>query len=838
MVVLCIAVSVWIQRAGTKQPGFPVSFVFLKIIILKLNYMKAIKFLFTLFLFCLLTLSVSAQTVVTIEGVTYSLSSGGTGTVVGVPSGTSTNPVEAAHIRKNLTYNGRTYSMSAALPLMQYVSYVKKLYVDEGFTISQTWTINYWYELEELWLPATVALTANHMVGNCPKLQKVYFDGANLLSSSPNFFKDLQSGSNCPDVMVPCGEKSDFVTFFNSQSGGAGNYLKGKAASYVWEDFLAAYRIWCFSSNEKQGSVTFFGQCSAGTDEIGKYDLLEMEAIPEPGWEFVCWRKEGSDVIESTDRVYDLKFYYNSDEGKIRTYTQDYSSRKNSIYYAYFRRIPVNIYNDTTLVVNNSSDTVGVVSIFCEDNDVPVINVTPGKNLLTEEVNVVRDFDASKVYYFSLPFDCDYDDITVTKNGADCKDDYDYDGDCNPAEGDLWSLYKFNEYRHSTANAIDGYAYDHIDDPSTFVIKRGIGYAFINLSNTSTDKITITFRDRRDDGSEFAIAGPAIGNFTISDGISYTTNSIPENGAAYAGWNLVGNPYYAAVSETDFQLGNHTWLENFVGYVSRLDENNNFERSRTSQANVVPALMSFFVKVPQSPVAVPVLSPYSTQRSTLRHREIEKNISLKLSRQGTYCDKTSVVINNSASLAYDDQEDLAKIIKPGAAVIYSLADDVKCEFNVLSLADNYQVIPLGLYVWQNGSFTFALDSKKTNFDGSVILVDNQKGIRTNLTNSQYTTNLSRGDIESRFYLEIEVPQEAPESVTPVEDILEDMGISTYVNSGVLHVDGIEELSIVRVVDAAGRQVASAVTADYCEFNLQQHGIYVVTINGLSVKVVY
>ncbi len=799
--------------------------------------MKTTKFLLTLSMFCLMSFFASAQTV-TIEGVTYSLSSSGTGTVSGVQSGTATRPVDAVYIKKNVTYNGRTYSIAAALPRLQNVSYVKKLYVDEGFTITQTWTINNWPQLEELWLPSTVALTTNHLVGDCPKLQRVYFDGANLLSSSPNFFKDLAVGGNYPDVIVPCGEKSDFVTFFKNQSCGAGSYLNNNPSNYIEEDFLAAYRIWCFSSDKRQGSVTFFGQCSAGTDSKGKYDMVEMEATPAPGWEFVCWRKEGSNVIESTDAVYDLKFYYDSEEGKLRHYTEDYSSRKNSVYYAYFRRKPVNIYNDTTLVVNNSSDTVGVVSIFCEDNDVPVINVTPGKNLLTEEVNVIRDFDASKVYYFSLPFDCDYDDITVTKNGTDCKGAYDYDGDCNPDEGDLWSLYKFNEPRHSTDNAVDGYAYDHIADPSTFVIKRGNGYAFINLSTTSTDKITIKFRDRRDDGSEFVIAGPALGQFTISDGLSYTTNTIPENGAAYAGWNLVGNPYYAAVSETDFQLGSHTWLENYVGYISRLDENNNFERSRTSQANVVPALISFFVKVPQSSVAVPVISPYTNQRSALRHKEVEKNISLKLSRQGTYCDKTSVVINNSASLAYDDQEDLAKIINPGAAVIYSLADDVKCEFNVLSLAANCQVIPLGLYVWQNGSFTFALDSKKTNFDGSVTLVDNQKGTRTNLTNSKYTTNLSRGDIENRFYLEIEAPQEAPETVTPVEDILEDMGISTYVNSGILHVDGIGELSVVRVVDAAGRQVASAVTADSCEFDLQQHGVYFVTINGLSVKVVY
>lgn len=800
--------------------------------------MKSLKFLLTLTLFCLLSLFAAAQTV-TIEGVTYSLSSSGTGTVSGVPSGTATRPVEYARIRKAVTYNGRTYTITTtALPVMSGVRYVKKLYVDEGFSITTNETISNWYDLEELWFPSTVNLTVNHMISGCPKLQRVYFDGDRLLESKPNALQNLQDGINKPFVIVPCGQKSTYVTYFLNWKQGSGNYLKVEADDYVEEDFLAAYRIWCFSSDERQGSVTYFGQCSAGTDSNGKYDLIEMEATPAPGWEFVCWRKEGSNVIESTDAVYDIKFYYNSPEGYLRTYTEDYSSRKNSVYYAYFRRKPVNIYNDTTLVVNNSSDTVGVVSIFCEDNDVPVINVTPGKNLLTEEVNVVRDFDASKVYYFSLPFDCDYDDITVTKNGADCKGAYDYDGDCNPDEGDLWSLYKFNEPRHSTDNAVDGYAYDHIADPSTFVIKRGIGYAFINLSTTTTDKITIKFRDRRDDGSEFVIAGPALGQFTISDGLSYTTNTIPENGAAYAGWNLVGNPYYAAVSETDFQLGSHTWLENYVGYISRLDENNNFERSRTSQANVVPALISFFVKVPQSPVAVPVISPYTNQRSALRHKEVEKNISLKLSRQGTYCDKTSVVINNSASVAYDDQEDLAKIINPGAAVIYSLADDVKCEFNVLSLGTNCQVIPLGLYIWQNGSFTFALDSKKTNFDGKVTLVDNQKGTRTDLTNSKYTTNLSRGDIENRFYLEIEAPQEAPESVTPVDNVLEDMGISTYVNSGILHVEGLETVALVTVVDASGRQIASAVTDDSCEFDLQQRGVYIVTVNGVSVKVVY
>ncbi len=500
----------------------------------------------------------------------------------------------------------------------------------------------------------------------------------------------------------------------------------------------------------------------------------------------------------------------------------------------------------------HNSDNYARINIYCENNDVPEITVDQRREISAYEINVIRDFDASRAYYFSLPFDCDYNHITVTKNGIDCKaTGYDTDGDCNAAEGDVWGLYEFNESRHSTANAVDGYAYDHIDDPTSFVIKRGIGYVFVAPSTNADDKVRITFREGNKLSKFYSYEHPyptwltfantynPASDYTISEGLSYTSNTIPENGAAYAGWNLVGNPYYAAVSETDFQLGSHTWQEDCVGYISRLDENNNFECSRTSQANVVPAFISFFAKVPQGdPVTLTVTSPYSTQRSGLRHKEIEKNISLKLSRQGTYCDKTSVVINNSASLAYDDQEDLAKIINPGAAVIYSLADDVKCEFNVLSLTGNCQVIPLGLYVWQNGSFTFALDSKKTNFDGSVTLVDNQKATRINLTNSKSTTTLSRGDIENRFYLEIEAPQEAPESVTPVDNVLEDMGISTYVNAGVLHVEGLETVALVTVVDASGRQIASAVTDDSCEFDLQQRGVYIVTVNGVSVKVVY
>ena len=106
---------------------------------------------------------------------------------------------------------------------------------------------------------------------------------------------------------------------------------------------------------------------------------------------------------------------------------------------------------------------------------------------------------------------------------------------------------------------------------------------------------------------------------------------------------------------------------------------------------------------------------------------------------------------------------------------------------------------LGVEVTKAGNYTFSMPS---DFDGTVTLVDNFDGSRTDLSLGDYSVALPKGIIEDRFTLEINIERS---SATDIEGIeggnLKDGNAHKFVRDGIMYIlrDGV-------IYDAVGQRV--------------------------------
>ena len=142
-------------------------------------------------------------------------------------------------------------------------------------------------------------------------------------------------------------------------------------------------------------------------------------------------------------------------------------------------------------------------------------------------------------------------------------------------------------------------------------------------------------------------------------------------------------------------------------------------------------------------------------------------------------------------------EDVYMSPNSAAVNIYTLAGNYDVAANILSI-DNH-IVPVGVEVSKAGNYSFSMPS---DFDGTVVLVDNFDGSRTDLSLGDYSVALPKGTIEDRFTLEINIERS---SATDIEGIeggnIKDGKAHKFVRDGIMYIlrDGV-------IYDAMGKRV--------------------------------
>lgn len=439
-----------------------------------------------------------------------------------------------------------------------------------------------------------------------------------------------------------------------------------------------------------------------------------------------------------------------------------------------------------TLTIKSNLDVAGQVA------------VTSGL-LTAQKVVVEKTIDASRWFFFSLPFDCQIKDIVaIAENG-------------NPLTYDThYVISKYNPTREEGQNNAweDLHRTDKLNANQGYIIGHWYG---------ESDNIIVKFPST----NAQTITAPA------DKTLNYTDTWFVDGENSSKGFNLIGMPYYQNITS------NISCGDVFIYSTTPNEDGKTYKQDAYTGNNVAP-FTSFFVQV----TAAPKFTITETQSAApmLRTKDVVAKATITLADANGGADETTIINNPSKTTDYEIGHDLVKWI--GYAEIpqiYSLQGEEMLAFNSLAI-DNSTVIPLGVYAHADGDYTFSLSEKSVgNLEGWE-LYDNETGKTTRLANEDLTVNLAQGTHEGRF--EIRLQQRIS---TDCDNAMGDM--TTWTANGTLNINNLPADAVVYIYDAVGRMVYVANNnSTTFNYTFAARGVYNIVVrtaeNSVSFKTIY
>ena len=440
---------------------------------------------------------------------------------------------------------------------------------------------------------------------------------------------------------------------------------------------------------------------------------------------------------------------------------------------------------------------------------------TTGNMVVTEKLAV----DNLNYRYFSVPFDCSVASIVSQNSIAYCDkalDAADYDFTV-----DHFAIFAFDEKLRTEGNEA-GAAYTVVASTATLQANRGYAVAIVesdgHLGTTVND--VLTFPSTNTQQTFYAENAPV----TIS-GVQHTDGYA----TVVSGWNMIGNPYYHAVSSEAFGTKVTVLAKTKEGNDTVCQIDHDMDAAQT-----ISARQAVFTQVASSVTEFTVneSNPASAAGVTPEH------FTIQIGTNGIANDRTSVIHSEYASDDYVIGEDLAKWFGSGYAQIYSIIDNVEYAYNKLNLyTGEERIIPLGVRIPQDGTYTLSLCDEKTEFEGEVYLHDILTNTYTNLREQAYTVQIANGTLNNRFEI-VAHESRIPQGVDDNDESLENV----YVSGNELVVEGLADGSLVILYDATGKQLTHERASGDFRYDLAIRGVYFLTLrngdNTRTIKIVY
>ena len=249
-------------------------------------------------------------------------------------------------------------------------------------------------------------------------------------------------------------------------------------------------------------------------------------------------------------------------------------------------------------------------------------------------------------------------------------------------------------------------------------------------------------------------------------------------------WNMVGTPLFqdkVSNSLDDCTLGDST-LQYIYAWNS--SDNTLAVRAALSPSQTFRAMYAYMVQYAGDVKFTGASITPAGIAARQRKENKNYNIELELSKAEQFAGRAYVELRENANDEFELNEDLYMMTSSKTADIYTFAGSYDVAANVLSVGNH--IVPVGVNVKSAGTYTFSMSS---NFSGSVVLVDNFDGTRTNLAIDDYEVDLEQGTIDERFELEINI-NNTPTSIDGAEDgsgSLKDGKAHKFLQDGVMYI---------------------------------------------------
>ena len=302
----------------------------------------------------------------------------------------------------------------------------------------------------------------------------------------------------------------------------------------------------------------------------------------------------------------------------------------------------------------------------------------------------------------------------------------------------------------------------------------------------------------------------------INSSDSYGVQLTRTDGQGY-GWNLVGNPYPAALNWDSIGSGFKTNINDT--YWIFLNDASNYGAYGTYSTvgggtngldNLIPSNQGFFVRVldgsSTGSLTMPKTALNANTQSVLKSAKISYPKIKLAGVNGTYEDETIIAFSDLAEDT-EDRYDASKQFGSNSNYIelYSYEDNESYAINCKNVLSGNLVIPIGYYVKNNGTYEIKVAKEEDIFsDFNVILEDKllTKTINLNETDTYTFTTNKTGKVNDRFALHF-----INSVTTDIDQTLTEVNMNIYSYSQTVYISG-ENLNNSRyeIYDTNGRLI--------------------------------
>ena len=352
--------------------------------------------------------------------------------------------------------------------------------------------------------------------------------------------------------------------------------------------------------------------------------------------------------------------------------------------------------------------------------------------------------------FFSLPFDVNMQDITISTIG---KGKYAYG---EGVEG--VSQWVIREYSCENRASGEGATWNNVSADG--VLKAHTGYILYWLVEGGTNNSNDYPSGGLTDEFLYVFNMPAMHTDNLQDifetgdaivPLTHYSSEFPQN----RNWNFIGNPYPCAfnIRETNLDAPITIWKDKGYTAYSPIDD-----------PFILRPAEAFFV---QAPDAMDAITFYKEGRYPSTKIEIDENsYQLKLvpsrERAGertlynfllssdTYTDRARLVLNEEASMAYELNRDASKMMSSDNSVpqIWMENDGIRYAINEQPESEAYT---MGALFGQAGEYTLNVQSGDAQH--TILLTDKVENKTVDLTEGAYTFSTKAGEYEGRFLVQ-------------------------------------------------------------------------------------
>lgn len=420
-------------------------------------------------------------------------------------------------------------------------------------------------------------------------------------------------------------------------------------------------------------------------------------------------------------------------------------------------------------------------------------------NLLSESGamradSVIYKLNLKKGYwqFITLPFDVNRADIEVSNDA-------------------LFVI----RYYDSKARA-DGETGNWKDVPAGGTLQAGTGY--IIQPNKQTQ---LTLKAINNDNKNRLFSGNTL---------KRTLDEYASEFAHNASWNFIGNPYpcFYDIYYMDYTSPITIWDTRNRTYTAVSTEDDNY---------ILSPMQAFFI---QKPVETKEISfsaegrqldtavrQRTTTRSAVSPDRTVFNFTLE---DGTYTDRTRVVINPEASMDYEMSRDAAKFMSDDKDVPQLFTLDATGRYYAINERPlGNGIVSVGIYAGKAGTYTLSLADATVTAD-EVILTDKQTGSETRLDLDSYTFTAEAGFCTDRFELRL-----TTRTITGIEEAQDTNAAQVTAGAGQILISA-QPGDEVRVCNVTGQVVERRILTQSSTSLPVAPGFYIVTIGKETFKI--